>query len=338
MSLRWLSLNLSNNLRGVFGRASFGKHSLAFLGRSFLSLAVFISVLFLAKNPTINNGLKREVILGSAVEQPLPVEETAQDEELYIDETLIEEPLINQILVSDISSRSVVIMDRDSGEIIFQKNAYLPYPPASLTKIVTSLIARKIYLLDSVLTVPAGCLNIVGNNTGFVEGELVKVEDLLHSLLLFSSSDAACVLAWYSGVDFVEEMNTYVINLGLTSTIFSNYIGLDAVGHVSSAYDTAILSKELLKDPFLSQIVNKPNYEFTSVSGQYHNFFNTNILLTKNLGVTGVKTGYTERAGGCLSLSLEREGQRLIIVILGSNDSNERFSDAEKLVSSFFPN
>ena len=256
---------------------------------------------------------------------------------------LEDSPIFDEKLAPSVSAKSVLVLDLVSGSTIYEKNSHSSYPPASLTKITTALVAIEEYSPDEIVTVPSVCLGLEGNNMGLLEGERVSVADLLRGLLIFSSSDAACALANHIGDPsvFVAEMNTYAIRTGLTDTVYLNPIGLDQMGHVSSAYDIAILSQALLNNDFLAQIVNKLRFQFTNQLGESRPFDNTNLLLGKMPGVTGVKTGYTNQAGGCLSLSFGREGRKLLIVILGSIDYDPlgnidydtRFEEAADLVN-----
>jgi len=238
------------------------------------------------------------------------------------------------------SADSVVVLDVTSGAILYEMNANTPLPPASLTKIMTALIALENYELDEVVTVPPDCVDLSGNNMGLLSGEQLSVEDLLYGLLLYSSSDAACALSFHNGLSgglFVKKMNEKAQALGLSSINFVNVTGLDDLNHRASAYDIAKLSLEAMENQeygkIFRKIVGTPQATVFSQGGLSHQLVNTNSLLGSMPGVTGVKTGYTEEAGGCLSLSVFRGGYELLVVVMGSEGMEARFEDAKELVS-----
>ena len=236
-----------------------------------------------------------------------------------------------------ISARSVVVMDVDSSVVLYQKNPDLPLLPASTTKIMTGIVALENYPLDQILIV--GNLEKNGQVIDLLEGEQMTVENLLYGLLVASGNDAATVLAqnFESGQRaFIEAMNQKARELNLTNTHFENPTGIDHPNHYSTALDLARLSVYALKNPIFTEIVATPKIVIWDLNHQIsHYLFNINQLVGKDLGVKGVKTGWTEEAGECLVAYVEKERRKLITVILGSQD---RFGETKRLVDWVFEN
>lgn len=239
--------------------------------------------------------------------------------------------------LAELSAKSAVVIDVDSGIILYQKYPNMRLLPASTTKIMTALIALENYKLDEILEV-AG-LKIDGNSVGLAAGEQITVENLLKGLLIGSGNDAAQVLAenFAGGMSgFVWAMNQKAVELKLENTHFTNPIGLDEEGHYSTAIDLAKLAVVALKNPTVSEIVSTPELEIADITGtKVHRLKNTNELVGKLDGVKGIKTGWTQNAGECLVALTERNQKRIISVILGSTN---RFGETENLISWVFEN
>ena len=242
-----------------------------------------------------------------------------------------------------LSARSVLVMDRDSSVILYEKNPLLRLLPASTVKMMTGLVALEHYDLDQVLTVPP--VSHEGQDMELVTGEQIKVIDLLYGLLVSSANDAALALAQnYPGGEkaFVEAMNKKAQDLNLANSFFTNPTGMDQeeLGFTSLSYastlDLARLSVYALKKPVFAQMVATPKMVVTDITGGIvHELFNINELLTFLEGVKGIKTGWTENAGECLVAYTEREGRGIITVVLGSND---RFGETQVLIEWVFAN
>jgi len=230
-----------------------------------------------------------------------------------------------------------VVIDVDSGVILYQKFPSQRLLPASTTKIMTALVALENYQLNDVLEV--GKLKVDGNLIGLKEGEQLTVENLLYGLLVGSGNDAAQVLGenFAEGTTgFVWAMNQKAAGLKLENTHFTNSIGLDEEGHYSTAIDLAKLATVALKNPVFSRIVSTPDWLITDITGTaVHKLKNTNELVGKIEGVRGIKTGWTQNAGECLVALTERNGRKIISVILGSGN---RFRETETLISWTFQN
>ncbi len=237
----------------------------------------------------------------------------------------------------ELTSHSIVILDEGSMATILERNFDLKVFPASTTKIMTALVALDNYPLDQLITI--GEIKIDGNLIKLSFGEQITVENLLYGLLVGSGNDAAFVLAenYPQGTtSFVAAMNRRAQEMKLENTHFTNPIGLDEEGHYSTAKDLARLAIIAMKNPVFSRIVSTPAIVITDTSGKINHFLkNTNELVGKLEGVKGVKTGWTENAGECLITLTEREGKRIVIVILGSKD---RFGETQKLIEWVFQN
>lgn len=232
-----------------------------------------------------------------------------------------------------LTAQSYLLYDMSSDKIIYEHDSAVARAPASLTKMMTALLVLEHGNLDALVTVQPEDLpsDMADSSTmGLKAGETISVTDLLWGLLLPSGNDAANVLARQvsgSVANFVAAMNQRSQELGLKETHFANPHGLDADGHVSSAADLLVITRKLWNYPLFRSIVATSNSEKAG-----HNLVNTNELLTTYDGATGVKTGTTDNAGECLIASIERDGQTVFIVILGSSD---RFTDAKTLYDTF---
>lgn len=230
-----------------------------------------------------------------------------------------------------ISARSTLILDVSTGNILFSKNPNLRFTPASATKIVTALVALNYYKSDEVLTVER--TDVIGSKIYLLKGERITVENLLYGLLLNSGNDAAYTLAQnYPGgvVNFVAEMNNIVRKLKLTNTYFTEPAGLDDLGNYTTTLDLATLAQEALKNPVFAKIVaTRERTVFDATGGISHELTNLNRLLWDVPGVVGVKTGFTQTAGGVLVTLLKAEKRQLLFVVFKSDD---RFADTKSLI------
>jgi len=217
-------------------------------------------------------------------------------------------------------ARAAIVVDATSGAVLYERNAHQPLHPASLTKMVTALTAIERAPLDRIVRVSHPIV-VTPVLIGLEEGDEIPLEQVLYGLLLNSGNDAALAIAESVGdgsVDrFVGWMNELAARLGLKDTHFVNPHGLDADGHVASAYDLAIVGRALMHQPILAKIVSQPRHDY---EGQVHWAFKTrNPLLGVYDGVDGIKTGFDDLAGLCLVATAERDGHRAIAVVLNSN-------------------
>lgn len=237
----------------------------------------------------------------------------------------------------EVTAGGVVIEDVDSGVVLFQRNSYESFSPASTTKILTALVILDTFSLDDVMTVKT--LQNNGASMKLVAGERITVENLLYGALIQSGNDAAWALAenYPGGVEaFVVAMNEKAKDLHLTHSHFTNPVGFDDPTHKMTPMDLARLAGVALSNKTIVKMVAIPQITISDVTHTYfHNLTNVNALLGKIPGVGGIKTGWTEEAGENLVTLVERGGHRIIIVVLKSKD---RFTDTTKLIDWVFTN
>lgn len=223
-----------------------------------------------------------------------------------------------------LSARSALLMDLDSGEVLFEKNAHERMGMASTTKIMTALTVLRLLSVDTSVTVPAAAVGTEGSSVYLCVGERLTVEQLLYALLLSSANDAAVALAIAcsgSTEAFAEQMNLYAEELGLENTRFSNPHGLYDSEHYTTAYELAVISRKALENPTLAKI-------FSTVKAQipFNGEENKRLLVNHNKmlgiydGAIGVKTGFTKKTGRCLVSAAKRDGLTLISVTLNAPD------------------
>ena len=238
-----------------------------------------------------------------------------------------------------LTSRAALLMEKTTGQILFAQNEHEALEPASVTKIMTLLLTMDAIdsgalSYDDVVTVSANSAGMGGSQVFLAEGEKITVEELLKSVCVSSGNDAAVALAEkVSGVTelFVEQMNNRAKGLGMDDTHFVNCTGLTAKGHVTSAYDIALMSRELLtKHPDIRRFTTI--WTDTIRDGTF-GLANTNKLIRFYDGATGLKTGYTASAGYCISATAEREGMELIAVIMKGETADKRNTDAKALLN-----
>lgn len=235
------------------------------------------------------------------------------------------------------SAQAALAVDENSEVTLYEKNPDSPLLPASTTKIVTSLVAMDYYPLDTALKV--GNIGTDGQKMGLIKGEEIKVENLLYGLLVYSANDAAEVLAqnYQGGKDaFVAAMNKKAQELSLKNTNFKNPAGLDGDEQVTTARDLVIVSQVAMKNPEFAKIVGTKQIAVTSADGKIvHKLTNINELLGRVNGVLGVKTGWTQNARENLVTYISRDGHKVMIALLGSQD---RFGETKELIDWIFGN
>lgn len=218
---------------------------------------------------------------------------------------------------------SAVLMDQESGRVLYGKASHERLPMASTTKIMTALVVRDQLEMSDQVTVTPEAAGVGEQSAGLVAGETLSVEDLLWSVLVLSANDAASALAQYttgSAQSFAKLMNREAARLGAKDTHFTNPHGLDQADHYSSAYDLSLMARELLEDPLLAEMVRAKSHTIPAAPGQTAPRVLTshNEILTRYDCATGVKTGYTGKAGWCLVASAARDGKKLISTVLNS--------------------
>ena len=241
-----------------------------------------------------------------------------------------------------IKARSAILM-AENGEVLWENNADEKLEPASVTKIMTLIlvseaIENRQISMDDVVTVSGYAASMGGSQIWLEEGERMTVRDLLKALIIVSANDAAVALAEYTAgaeESFVKKMNEKAAQLGMKNTTFVNCNGLEAEGHLTTARDIAIMSREALKHDII--------FEFTKVWMDHIRngesvLVNTNKLIRQYAGMTGLKTGYTSTAGYCLSATAERDGLSLIAVTMKNATTDERSADITSMLNYGFAN
>ena len=230
-----------------------------------------------------------------------------------------------------LSAQSALVIDLDSGISLYEKDPDKEVLPASTTKIITALVAMDNFPNDLVIEIKLG--KVDGQKMGLVSGEKIKVGDLLYGLLVYSANDAAEALAqaFPGGREaFIKAMNDKAKELHLVKSHFINPVGLDGDGHFTTARDLTRLSEVAMQIPQFAQIVATKEKTVESVGGKIiHKLININELLGKVRGVLGVKTGWTENARENLVTYVDRDGKKVMIVLLGSQD---RFGETKELI------
>jgi D-alanyl-D-alanine carboxypeptidase len=236
-----------------------------------------------------------------------------------------------------LSAQGALAVDLDSGVSLYEKNPDSPLLPASTTKIVTALVSLDTYQLDQILTV--GKISVDGQKMGLYQGEQLSFENLLYGLLVYSANDAAEVLAqdYPGGYDaFIAAMNVKAKDLSMVNSHFDNPVGLDTDNQHSTARDLVRVSEIAMRNPEFAKIVGTEEITFSDVSGKAkYNLKNINELLGSVPGVLGVKTGWTENARENLVTYINRDGHKVMIALLGSQD---RFGETKELIDWIFAN
>lgn len=243
----------------------------------------------------------------------------------------------------ELTAKAAVLMNAETGQIVYALNAQQQLPEASITKIMTMLLVFEAYdagklSMDETVTCSEYAASMGGSQIWLEPGEQMSVHDLIKAALVGSANDACVALGEHiagSNEAFVSMMNDRAEELGMINTFYLNCTGLDAEGHVTSAQDIAIASAELLK--------HEEVLEFTGIwmdtlrDGKLQ-LTNTNKLIKQYSGAIGLKTGTTSQAGCCISAAARRDDMTMIAVILGAPDSKSRFADAKKLLDYGFAN
>ena len=250
---------------------------------------------------------------------------------------------VNAVTGETITAPSAVLMETSSGKILFEKNPHEQRPCASITKVMTMLLVCEAIdsgklSLDDTITASAHAASMGGSDIWLEEGETMSANDMIKATVVASANDAAVALAEHlcgSEEVFVQKMNEKANQLGMKDTVFKNCNGLDEDSHITSAYDVAVMSRELMKHEMI--------FDYTSIwldnlrDGKTQ-IVNTNKLLKTYKGITGLKTGTTNDAGCCMAASATRGDMSLVAVVLGCNSGKERFSDAAALLDYGFAN
>lgn len=244
-----------------------------------------------------------------------------------------------ETLPFDLNCRSAVLMEAETGKILYEKNADEALPPASVTKIMTLLLIMEAIdsgslKWDDTVTASAHATSMGGSQIFLKEGEQMSVRDMVKSVVIASANDAALALAEHicgSESAFVTKMNARAAELGMKNTIFENTNGLDdsTENHVTSARDIAIMSRELIRH---KEVLEFSSTWMDTIRDGAFGLTNTNRLVRFYNGCTGLKTGSTAKAKFCISATAERDGMSLIAVIMASPTRDERNAAAKTLL------
>ena len=245
----------------------------------------------------------------------------------------------------EVKAKAAVLMDGTTGKVLMKKNENEKLYPASVTKIMSLLLVmealdnNKIRLTDMVTTSPVAASK-GGSQIWLKEGETMSVDELLKATAVYSANDACTALGEYvAGSDegFVVMMNERARELGMKNTHFENCTGLDddAENHLTTAYDIAIMSRELMKHELITEYTT---IWMDSLRDGKTELVNTNKLIRFYNGATGLKTGTTNKAGCCVSATATRDGTSLIAVVMGADNSSDRFEGAKAMLNWGFAN
>ncbi len=243
----------------------------------------------------------------------------------------------------EVTAPSAVLIEPETMKVLYEKNGHEQRACASVTKVMTLILVMEAIDAgklnwDQMITASAHAASMGGSDIWLEEGEQMSVRDMVKATVVASANDAAVALAEaVSGTEdeFVRQMNEKAKALGMENTVFKNCNGLDEEGHLTTAYDVALMSCELIK--------HEEIFEFTSIwmdelrDGKTQ-IVNTNKLLKSYNGITGLKTGTTSQAGSCISATAERDGLSLVAVVLGSETGTDRFKAAATLLDYGFAN
>ena len=244
----------------------------------------------------------------------------------------------------DLPCQAAILVDLGTGTVLYEKNADEQRAIASITKVMTLLLtfqaleAGRVQLTD-IVPVSEHAYGMGGSQIWLEPGEQLTLEEMLKAICISSANDAAVAVAEYIGGSedaFVQQMNAEAARLGMTGTHFENACGLDETGHLSTARDVAVMSREMLLHH--TEIADYCTIWTDTLRGGETQLVNTNKLLRSYQGITGLKTGTTGGAGVCISASAERDGLGLVAVILGAPSSKDRFDAARTLLDYGFAN
>ena len=238
----------------------------------------------------------------------------------------------------ELPCRAACLIDQQTGTILYEKNADQQMPIASITKVMTLLLTFEAVhdgriAMDTLVPVSEHAYHMGGSQIWLEPGEQFTLDEMIKAICVSSANDAAVAVAELVGGSepgFVQMMNARAAELGMVNTTFHNACGLDTEGHLSTAHDVAIMSREILNT--CPEVLHYTGIWTDTLRGGATQLVNTNKLLKRYNGITGLKTGTTSGAGVCISASATRDGLDLIAVVLGSLSSSERFTAATTLL------
>ena len=244
----------------------------------------------------------------------------------------------------ELPCRAAILVDQASGTVLYEKDADQQMPIASITKVMTLLLTFEAVHAgrigyDDTVPVSEHAFGMGGSQIWLEPGEIFTLDEMLKAVCVSSANDAAVAVAEFVGgsePSFVARMNARAAELGMTGTHFCNACGLDEAGHLSTARDVAVMSRQILNE--CPEVLQYTGIWIDSLRGGQTQLINTNKLLRHYSGITGLKTGTTGGAGVCITASATRDGLSLIAVVLGAASSKERFAAATTLLDYGFAN
>lgn len=256
--------------------------------------------------------------------------------------------IMDNTSITDIKAKGAVLIDGATGSVLFEKNSHDKLPFASVTKVMTMLLVMEAVdsgkiTFDDKVQVSEHSYDMGGSQVWLKPGEVFTVREMMEAVAIHSANDAAVALSEFvSGSEdvFVSAMNEKAKVLGMVDTNFLDCTGLTDEGHYSSAYDVALMSRELLtKHPKITDFTKTWHALFRADDKEHQvSLDNTNKLIHNYSGAIGLKTGFTTKAGHCLSAAAVRNNQMMISIILGDPDSNTRWAESRKLLDYGFAN
>lgn len=237
--------------------------------------------------------------------------------------------------VPNINARAAILYDVTYDRVLYEKNSKQKRANASTTKMITAIVAYEEGNLDDIVTISLKAATTGGSTINLKKDDKITLDDLLKGLLVHSGNDAAIAIAEHiSGTveEFVKLMNEKLEEIGARDSHFVTPHGLDAENHYSTAYDLALIAKELLKNDYLRDIVSKQTVNL-KINGVTRTIGTTNEMLSLYEGADGIKTGYTGDAGRCLITSVTKNGRKLVSVVLGCDSKKNRTNDSIKLIN-----
>lgn len=243
-----------------------------------------------------------------------------------------------------VNAASSVLMEKETGAVLYENNAHEKLEPASVTKVMTMLLAMEALAAsrikkEDMVSTSAYAASMGGSQVFLEEGEQMSVHDLLKCIAVSSANDAAVAMAEHlsgSEAAFVEKMNARAAELGMADTHFANCTGLPVADHYTSAYDIALMSRQLIL--YHPDIQSYSTIWMDTIRGGAFGLSNTNRLIRFYNGATGLKTGFTDSALYCLSATAERNGMELIAAVMKAPTSDDRFQAAKTLMDYGFAN
>lgn len=289
----------------------------------FLILTISVQNSLTLTNANKNSFVNNKQILGA---------ETSIRGNKIIDQKLLEIPQISKPDFSNISAKSFLVFNLNSEQILAEKSSELKVPIASLTKLLTSLVAYEYTDLNYTISIQESDLNTVKPNLALIKGDKIKALDLFNSMLIGSSNDSATTLANFvsetTGKKFVDLMNSLAQNLKMNNSNFSNPIGFDSKFNYSTAEDLKKLITTTENLAAYTNLGRRTSYNFTSEKGNKYSIKATNRLLINYPEIEAIKTGFTEEAKGSMAVKININGKNIIFIVLASNN---RESDILKL-------